>query len=141
MEGFESDGVRKGRTLRIVLADGCFDPLHVGHLYHLQAAAKLGYLVVAVTADKFVNKGPRRPVFPQKQRVEMLKALRCVQRVLIVESGADAIRKVRPDIYVKGVEYRGRLPEARLVKRMGGRVVFTDTPVYSSTKLLSHLCK
>lgn len=71
----------------------------------------------------------------------MLRALRCVQRVLIVESGKDAIQQVAPAIYVKGREYRGRLPEARLVKRMGGRVVFTDTPVYSSTKLLSHLCK
>ncbi len=122
----------------VVLASGVFDPLHWGHLKHLQAAKELGdWLIVAVTADRFVNKGLGRPVFNQDQRAEMVRALKIVDNVAIVESGEEAIRIIKPDIFVKGKEYEGRLPEQSLVESFGGRVVFTDGPVYSSTALLS----
>ena len=122
-----------------VLCDGCFDGLHPGHLAHLRAAAKLGdELLVALTADEHVNKGQGRPVFPWLQRAAMLRALRCVDTVYMVDSGKQAIEYLKPDIYVKGAEYRGRLPEQELVESYGGRVVFLDTsPVYSSTDLLT----
>jgi len=130
--------------VRVVLANGVFDPLHYGHVLHLRAARKFGdYLVVAVAADNTVNKGPRRPVFAASERADMLKELRCVTRVIIVSSAEEAIRLIKPNFYAKGLEYKGKgkLPEARLVRALGGRVVFTDTRVYSSTALLSHLCK
>jgi len=128
--------------LRVVLCNGCFDVIHYGHLAHLVAARKLGdRLVVALTADEFVNKGPGRPVFKEEQRAEMLRALRCVDQVVIYREPIPygVIRQVRPNIYAKGKEYEGRLPEQKLVEELGGRVVFTDTVVYSSTALLGWL--
>ena len=122
----------------VVLANGVFDPLHIGHLHHLQEARKLGdWLVVAVTSDRAVNKGPGRPIFNQDQRAEMIRALKIVDDVAIVESGEEAVRKVRPDVYCKGSEYRNNLPEAAFVESYGGRCHFTTGPVYSSTKLLA----
>ena len=65
--------------MRIVQAHGCFDLLHLGHIRHLQAAKAAGdYLIVTVTPDEFVSKGPGRPVFPLEQRMEALRALACV---------------------------------------------------------------
>ena len=125
-----------------VLTNGCFDPFHVGHLYYLQAARKLGdILIVAVTMDEYMNKGEGRPAFPLNERMDILRALAIVDEVIPVQSGLDAVKRVRPDVYVKGIEYENRLPEQELVEFYGGRVVFTDTPTYSSTSILngSHL--
>lgn len=128
--------------MKTVLVNGCFDILHYGHLAHLKAAAALGhYLIVALTADEFVNKGPGRPVFSEDKRAELLRELRCVDEVIISRAPrCDAIiQQVRPDIYAKGIEYKGKLPEQALVESCGGVVMFTDTVVYSSTKLLGWL--
>jgi rfaE bifunctional protein nucleotidyltransferase chain/domain len=134
----QSLGIRKGGALNVVLCLGCFDGLHYGHVKHLEAAKKLGdWLVVAVTCDRNVNKGPGRPVFNQEQRAEMLRALRCVDDVAVVEDVWEAIQTIQPDIYVKGKEYENKLPEQAEVERYGGRVVFTDEVVYSSTDLLT----
>jgi rfaE bifunctional protein nucleotidyltransferase chain/domain len=122
-----------------VLADGCFDCLHIGHVEHLRAARMLGdTLIVALTSDEFVNKGEGRPCFPWGERANMLRALKCVDRVIFTDTGPSAIRLIKPNIYVKGKEYEGRLPEEDLVKSLGGRVVFLDTtPIYSSTAILN----
>jgi rfaE bifunctional protein nucleotidyltransferase chain/domain len=134
----QSLGIRKGGALILVHAHGCFDLLHLGHVRHLKAAKKLGdWLVVSVTADAFVNKGPGRPVFPAEQRAEMLRELRCVDDVAIVKNAVEAILTIRPDIYVKGAEYRGKLPEQEHIESYGGRVVFTDELTLSSTQLLT----
>ena len=121
-----------------VLCDGCFDCLHVGHIAHLMAARALGdTLIVALTTDEYVFKGPGRPCFRWPERAQMLRAIKYVDRVIPADSAASAIRLIRPNIYVKGKEYEGRLPEKELVESFGGKVVFTDTPVYSSTHILS----
>lgn len=125
-----------------VLASGCFDILHYGHLAHLEAARALGdRLVVALTADEFIRKGPGRPVFSAEKRERMLRALRCVDDVMLYREKIPygVIRALRPQIYAKGREYEGRLPEQALVEELGGRVVFTDTVVFSSTALLGWL--
>ena len=123
----------------IVLADGCFDVLHPGHVAHLKAARALGdFLYVALTDDAHVGKGRGRPFLPWAERAFVLSQLRCVDSVMMVISAEEAIYRLHPHIYVKGIEYIGRLPEQETVERLGGRVVFLDTqPVYSSTKILT----
>ena len=132
----------------VVLAHGTFDLLHIGHVRHLQAARSQGDVLVAtITADAFINKGPGRPVFPEGLRSEMLASLEIVDYVGIV-AGPDAlpaIQAIRPDVYIKGQDYRnpegdvtGRiLAERAAVEAHGGRVVFTEEITYSSTELIN----
>jgi rfaE bifunctional protein nucleotidyltransferase chain/domain len=138
---------RDGRT--IVHCHGCFDLMHVGHIKHLQAARRLGdLLIVTVTADEHVNKGPGRPVFPARLRAESLAALDCVAFVAIVAepTAAAAIRLLRPDHYVKGQEFED-LPhppprlqaEIDAAHEAGTKVSFTHEAVFSSTALLRTL--
>lgn len=137
---------RDGRS--VVHAHGVFDLLHLGHVRHFQAARALGdVLVVTLTADRFVNKGPGRPVFGEVARAEMLASLEYVDWVAInhAPDAVDAINRIRPDVYVKGKDYQepegdvtGKIVfERQAVEAHGGRVHFTDEVTYSSTKLLN----
>jgi len=131
--------------VKTVLAHGCFDLLHLGHIRHLKEARELGdRLVVSVTSDKFVNKGPGRPRFTDTERAEALLELRCVDEVKI-NDGADAvemIKHVKPSIYVKGIDYRDVDNDPRLrreteaINELHGDMVFTSTRKWSSTQLL-----
>lgn len=126
----------------IVLTHGCFDILHPGHLHHLKESRKLGdVLIVSVTADEFVNKGPDRPKFELKHRLAMLRELRCVDSVVAshAQYPDEIIRAIRPNIYTKHREYEGKLPEQELVEELGGKVVFTDWKVFSSRELCASL--
>jgi rfaE bifunctional protein nucleotidyltransferase chain/domain len=125
-----------------VLAHGVFDLLHLGHVRHLKLARAMGdELIVSVTADKFVNKGPGRPVFNEQQRYEMLSALACVSRLVVnhASNAVKTIEAIRPDIFVKGSDYRASLdPDERAaIERVGGRVEFTDDETFSSTTLIN----
>lgn len=130
-----------------VLAHGTFDLLHIGHVVFLQQAKALGTrLVVSITTDAFVKKGPAyRPVFLAEYRAYMLQSLRCVDSIYFCdeESGVQAIEAIRPDIYVKGPDYAGSADprfnsEQNSVIKYGGRVVILTSPiVYSSTGLLT----
>jgi len=134
---------------KIVLCQGCFDLLHIGHLKHLASAKTYGdVLVVAVTADRHVNKGPGRPYFKQDLRMEMLAALDIVDYVILSDS-EDAIKiinLIRPNFFVKGSEYldlnkdiTGKISlEKDAVEAYSGQLVFTDEVVFSSTKLLNN---
>ena len=120
--------------MKIVLCHGTFDFLHWGHLKHFEEARKLGdVLIVTLTADLYVNKGPGRPIFREHQRAEMIRGLACVDHVEIMyeKSGAASIKKYRPAFYVKGGDYattdkHGAMEmERELVRRYGGRLVLT----------------
>ncbi len=127
-------------TSTVVLAHGCFDLFHIGHLRHLQAASQLGdHLVVAVTQSQYVNKGPDRPLFNDTQRTAIINELRCVDEVLVVQDSLDALVKVKPDIFVKGREYDGKIQEkdAEYCRKHGITIAFTDEETYSSTKLIN----
>ena len=94
---------------KIVLCHGVFDLLHVGHIRHFEHAKKLGdILVVTLTADRYVNKGPHRPAFPEDLRAESLAALDCVDYVAINRwpLATEPIERLRPHVYVKGSDYR-----------------------------------
>lgn len=130
----------------IVLAAGVFDPLHAGHVQHLKAARGLGnVLVVAVTADLFVNKGPNRPRAPAEHRAEVVAALRCVDAVIVnpFPTACGVIAALRPHVFVKGAEYRERktenvLAEEDTVTQLGGRMEFlSGRLVCSSTAMLA----
>ncbi|MBV9596730.1 MAG: adenylyltransferase/cytidyltransferase family protein [Chloroflexi bacterium] len=126
---------------RIVLTNGIFDVLHVGHLRYLRAARSLGdVLVVGVNADAAVGK-PGRPLVPDVERAELVAALEPVDYVVIfVEPTADSLlRAVRPTVYAKGADYNTEiLPEAATAREVGAELAFIPlTPGHSST-LLAH---
>ena len=131
----------------VVLCQGCFDVLHIGHIEHLRAAKKYGkVLVVAVTEDMHVNKGPDRPIFTLKQRMGMLAALSMVDFVVpsVGKAATASIHTIQPAYYVKGNEYRdkpdptGKIDEERIaVEVYGGKLVFTDEPTYSSSAIIA----
>ena len=96
--------------MRIVLASGCWDIVHLGHVRHLKMCKQMGTrLVVSVTRDRSVNKGPDRPYMKHEARAEILKSFRFVDQVILVDSSLEALKKVKPDIFAKGSEYRNRI--------------------------------
>tara|TARA_B100001248_G_scaffold260540_1_gene249061 strand:+ start:77878 stop:79422 length:1545 start_codon:yes stop_codon:yes gene_type:complete len=135
-----------GKT--IVQCHGTFDLVHPGHVCHLEEAAGLGdVLVVTVTAEAFVNKGPGRPYFDDELRVKSLAALECVDHVVVVpyKAAVEAIECVNPDVYCKGIEYAKPENDAtgniqddiKTVKALGGQVSYLGSRVFSSTRLLN----
>jgi rfaE bifunctional protein nucleotidyltransferase chain/domain len=129
--------------VRVVLTNGVFDLLHVGHLRYLRQARALGdVLVVGVNADSSVRK-PGRPLIPEAERAELVAALEPVDFVVIFqEDTADhLIREVRPSVYVKGADYTAEtLPEAATAHEVGARLAFMPlVPGRSTTALASAL--
>lgn len=133
---------------RLVQCHGTFDLLHPGHIVHLEDARKLGdLLVVTVTDEKHVNKGPGRPYFNDVLRTRTLAALACVDYVVLVPHTAavEAIETVKPHIYCKGTEYAdaandvtGNInDDVATVRRHGGEVRYIGDVVFSSTRLLN----
>lgn len=131
------------RPKTTVLCHGCFDLFHVGHLHHLEEAAGLGdELVVSVTADKYVNKGKGRPIFNQNQRLEMVMEISWVWYGIISNSAAEAILKVKPDIYVKGPDYKYSMlldSEKKALKKVGAKFVTTKAKKLSTTDIIKRI--
>ncbi len=123
----------------IILANGCFDLLHVGHVRYLHGAKQLGgRLVVAVNADESVRliKGPDRPIMPAEERAEIVASLEDVDAVVIFpEPDVRAlISEICPDIHAKGTDYTPEsVPEGDLVRACGGRVEIVGDPKDHST--------
>jgi D-glycero-beta-D-manno-heptose 1-phosphate adenylyltransferase len=125
---------------RLVLANGCFDLLHVGHVRYLQAARALGdALVVGLNSDASVRrlKGPGRPVMPAAERAELVAAVSGVDAVVVFdEDSADAlIARLRPDVHAKGTDYTEQsVPERGTVEAVGAQVAIAGDPKTHSTK-------
>ena len=137
---------KKGK--KIVLCHGVFDLLHVGHIKHFEQAKKLGdILIVTVTPDRFVNKGPKRPVFNQRLRLDVLAALNVVNFVALSDNptAVEIIKKLKPNIYCKGPDYKNHKDdisgeidnEARSVRKNGGKIVYTKDITFSSSELIN----
>lgn len=122
----------KDESKRIVLTNGCFDILHVGHIRYLRKAKMLGdILIVAVNSDESVRvlKGSGHPIQPEQDRMEILSALEFVDFVLIFHEKAPdrLIRELCPDIHVKGGDYElEEIPESKLVESLGGKTVIVE---------------
>ncbi|MBI2206539.1 MAG: adenylyltransferase/cytidyltransferase family protein [Candidatus Rokubacteria bacterium] len=130
----------RGEGKRIVLANGCFDLLHVGHVRYLEAARRLGdVLFVGINSDAAVArlKGAGRPLMPAAERVEMLAALRAVDHVVVFDDDtADRlVQAVQPHVHAKGTDYTAdSVPEAATVRAVGGQVAITGDPKDHSTR-------
>ena len=128
---------------RIVFTNGVFDILHPGHLRYLQAARRHGdLLIIGLNSDASVrrNKGPERPINPESERAEVLAALTCVDAVSVFDDDtpADIIRRVQPDILVKGADWAADQIVGRdTVEARGGRVILEPVEQgYSTTTLI-----
>lgn len=132
----------------LVFTNGHFDLLHVGHVRYLQAARALGdALLVGLNSDpSTLARKPGRPIVPQEERAELLAALGCVDAVVIFDDlTAEAlVEALRPDVYAKGGDWNQpggpRPPEAAVVERHGGRVIFLPyLPDRSTTRLIERI--
>ncbi|MFA5156180.1 MAG: PfkB family carbohydrate kinase [Candidatus Omnitrophota bacterium] len=132
----------------VVHCHGVFDLLHPGHIKHFDAAKKKGdILVVTVTKDEYVNKGPGRPVFNQHLRAESIAAIECVDFVAINDwpTAVETIKRLKPDFYVKGSDYAkkdddltGKITEEEeAINLIGGALHFTDEISFSSSSLIN----
>lgn len=133
---------------KVVQCHGVFDLLHPGHIKHFYEAKRQGdCLVVTVTPDRYVNKGPGRPVFAEELRLESIAALDCVDYVVLNNepTAVGAIYSVKPNIYVKGNEYQNAkddltgkiIDERQAVEKFGGSIHFTNEVTFSSSNLLN----
>lgn len=133
---------------RIVLANGCFDLVHVGHVRYLQAARAQGdLLVVGINSDASARalKGPGRPILSASERAEIIAAFACVDVVTIFEEPTveELVRILQPDVHAKGTDYTAdSVPERQVVRSYGGTVAIVgDTKRHSSKELVERIVK
>lgn len=135
--------IERRKRRKIVLANGCFDLFHVGHIRYLAGAKALGeVLIVGINSDVQVRKlkGENRPFMPENERAEIISALKFVDYVTIFPEPTvtELIRAIRPDFHAKGTDYTSEtVPEREIVKEYGGRVAIVGDPKdHSSTDLI-----
>jgi rfaE bifunctional protein kinase chain/domain/rfaE bifunctional protein nucleotidyltransferase chain/domain len=138
----------KAAGKKVVLCHGVFDLLHYGHILHFEEARRQGdALVVTITPDVYVNKGPNRPAFAEAYRAQMLAALEIVDYVAINKwpSAVEMLETVQPDVYAKGPDYKdherdvsGKIGEEEAaVRNGGGRIFYTADITFSSSNLIN----
>ena len=133
---------------KITLCHGVFDLLHIGHIKHFKESKKFGdILVVTLTPDIFVNKGPERPAFNEKLRLEGIASLDSVDYVALntTSTAVNVIQKIKPHLYCKGPDYKnhandisGKIKdEINAIKKVKGKIVYTNDITFSSSKLIN----
>ena len=138
----------KSKGKRIVHCHGVFDLLHIGHIKHFEEARSFGdVLIVTITPDEFVHKGPNRPAFTTELRLEALAALEAVDFVSANKwpIAVETIKIIQPDIYCKGPDYKdhrddvtGKIDdEEQAVESVGGKICYTEDITFSSSSLLN----
>jgi rfaE bifunctional protein nucleotidyltransferase chain/domain len=148
-KAFEKQIVELKTNKSIGMCHGVFDLLHPGHIEHLkEAKLNCDVLIVSLTADRFANKGPGRPIYNENLRLEMLDQLKIVDFVILSteKTALTNIRAVKPNLYFKGIEYKDESlditneisNERHAVEEVGGKIFFTDKLVMSSTKLINN---
>jgi cytidyltransferase-like protein len=138
----------RSQNKKIIHCHGVFDLLHIGHIRHLEQSRRMGdILVVTITPDRYVDKGPHRPAFTEGLRAEAIASLTCVNYVAINQwpTAEETLRLLRPDIYVKGSEFKntasdttGKITrEEQVIREIGASLVFTEDIVFSSSNLIN----
>lgn len=136
------------KNKKVVQCHGVFDLLHIGHIRHFEQAKKFGdILIVTVTPDKYVNKGPHRPAFAEGLRAEAIAALDSVDFVAINKwpTAVETIKLLKPNIYAKGIDYKDAhkdhtgkiIDEEAAIKSVGGEIAFTNDITFSSSRLIN----
>lgn len=137
---------QRNDKIEVILVGGCFDILHFGHIYFLKKAKKLGdFLVVALESDENTRKlkGPKRPIHTQKQRVEILKSLRFIDKVISLPPSPDyklLIKKVKPDIIACDPK-DNLLKNRKVYENLGAKIVVIPKIKTSSTTQIAKLLK
>lgn len=138
--------VERSKGKKIILANGCFDLFHVGHIRYLLGAKELGgSLIVGVNSDEQVRKlkGENRPFTNELERAEIISALRFVDCVTIFNepSVEELIRAIKPDFHAKGTDYTTEtVPEREIVREYGGQVKIVGDPKnHSSTEMIGKI--
>jgi len=138
---------------KIVFTNGCFDILHLGHIRYLREAKSRGdILIVGLNSDESVRKikGEKRPIMGEEERAEILASLEMVDFVVIFDETVpdELIKLIRPDVHIKGGDYKSpeELPEAELVRSLGGEVIIVEGVEGKSTSniiktILKKYCK
>ena len=139
----------KNQNKKIVHCHGVFDVLHIGHIKHFNTARKRGdILIITVTPDSFVNKGPNRPAFNQYQRIEALEAIEFIDYIILSNNPSSKliIKKIKPDIYFKGPDYKNNFDdltkkiflEKKEVEENKGKIFYTKEEKFSSSSLIKN---
>ena len=140
--------IKSKKSIKVGLVHGVFDAIHIGHLWYFKKAKKLvDKLIVSVTTDKYVNKGPGKPIFDINKRVELLESIDVIDEVIISDNktAVEIIKKIKPDIYIKGSDYKNLSSdlsnqiriEKKTVESVGGKLVFTNSPLFSSSSIIN----
>jgi len=138
----------KSSGKKVVHCHGVFDLLHIGHIRYFEQARRMGdILVVTVTPDRYVDKGPHRPAFTETLRAEAIASLTSVDFVAVNQwpTAEETLRLLKPDVYVKGSEFKnsasdmtGKISrEEQVVREIGAELAFTEDIVFSSTNLIN----
>ena len=142
----ELSKLRKSKK-KIGLCHGVFDILHHGHILHLKKAKKnVDILVVSITSDKFVNKGPNQPINNANKRLSLLSSIEYVDYVYLNnnKTSETVLSKLKPNIYFKGKDYskgdftKNLQKEKKIVNKFGGKTFFTNTDLMSSSKIMNN---
>lgn len=133
---------------KLVQCHGVFDLLHLGHIKHFEEAKKYGdILIVSITPDEYVNKGPGRPAFSTSHRLEALASIELVDYVVANHwpTAEEIIKLIKPDFYCKGPDYKNHLDditgkisdEEKAVELIGGKIKYTNDITFSSSSLIN----
>ena len=140
--------ILKKQNKKIGLIHGVFDIIHYGHIkYFEEAKRKVDYLIVSVTENKYVNKGPGKPIFNTVKRCEVLKSIKDIDEVIISNypTAIQNIKLIKPDYYIKGKDYKNLsddlskniLLEKKEVEKYKGKILFTNSELHSSSSIIN----
>ena len=133
----------------IGLCHGVFDLIHFGHIEHFKfAKSKVDYLICSITDDKYVNKGPGKPIYSSEERIRVLQSIKYIDKIILNKfpTSENILKRIKPDIYFKGTDYKDNkkdlskniYKEKFIVESYGGKIIYTETPTSSSSLIANN---